>query len=538
MKRTVSLLLSLALMLGCMLLPGAIADDRVAEYDNGMTYGEGYPITKEVIELNVIVNQAPALRPNMATTTVLDYIQEKTNIRLNIRTLADADQRGLIFASRDYPDFAMAIGATTQQRNDAAEAGDLIMIQDLVDQFVPTYRDFFAEYSLAYTNALGSDGKLYSLPFCNFAPFDRDLRDMFMVNTKWIEELGLEIPTTTAEFKEVLKAFRDNAGTGTIPANVEPFRVHNDGNVGGYLDLFNFFGVITTNTDFMAVHDGTVQYSAVDPEAKNVVKYLADLYAEGLILPEMFTNSWDMHLAKISAKEATIGAFFAYNNENTAYFSTLPPLDAENGRTPTIRRQTYTANPNHAFMMFSNNKYPVATMRLMEFWVADPVDAMTVGSGLEGYHWEYNADGKMVDARIVDGNYAYIQSIEDPDKLHQGFWNSFIGIRTPEFYETVYHEVQEDMPNTRAWSFKNVYKDTVYDASYSYIGASLSGDDEVRRAELATEINDLRKTTFANWISGVGDIDAEWDKFVADNDSYGLQEYLALKQLAYDMLTK
>lgn len=535
MKRTVSLLLTLALMLGC-LLPGAMAEERVAEHDNGMTYGEGYPITREVIELDVVVRQSPALRPNMASSTVLDYIEEKTNIRLNVRTLADADQTGLIFASRDYPDFAMAIGSTAQQRTDAAEAGDLVMIQALVDTFVPTYRDFFSEYTLAYNNALGADGLLYSLPFCNFAPYDRDLRDMFLVNTKWIEELGLEIPTTTAELKDVLIAFRDNAGTGSIPADIEPLRIHNDGNVGGYLDIFNFFGVITPNTDFMAVQDGVVTYSAIDPEAKNVLKYMADLYAEGLILPEAFTNSWDMHLAKVSAKEPTIGAYFAYNNENVEYFSTLPPLDAENGRTPTIRRQTYTAGANHAFMMFANNEYPVATMRLMEFWVADPVDTMNVTVGMEGYHWEYNDDGRMVDARVVDGVYSYLWSLEDPDLLHQGYWNSFIGLRTPEFFETVFYEVMNDVPNTRAWAFENIYKEHVFDADYLYMGGTLSGDDEVRRAELAEEINTLRKTTFANWISGVGDIDAEWDQFVEDTYSYGLEEYLALKQKAYDML--
>lgn len=550
MKKTVTFLLTLALLISCLAIPGTLAEDRVAEHDDGMTYATGYPITKEVIELDVIVMGEPAMRPHMADTKVLDYIEERTNIRLNIRTLSDDDQRGLIFASRDYPDFAMNIRSTDQQRLDAAEAGDLVALEPLIDEFAPTWRAFFDEYRLAYHNALGADGTLYTLPWCNFAPYDRNLRDMFMVNRTWCEELGLELPTTLAEFKDVLIAFRDNAGTGSIPAVIEPLHFFKDNQVGGYVDFFNFFGLIVstggnhadaTNADFLSVVDGEVKYQAIDPDAKEVLKYLADLYAEGLITPESFTDTWDMHLAKLGSPEPTVGAYFAFGNNYPNHFSTIAPLDAENGKSPTIRRQTYTANPNHAFMMFEGNPYPVATIRLLEFWVDDLVDMMNVTVGMQDHYWEFNADGKAIEMDFMEDENGRrltaiaIRNEEEGDM--QGYWNSFAGLRTPDFYENDFYEMQNDAEYTRAWSYENFYKDYIYDESYSFMGGALSSDDNVYMAELATEINTLRKTTFANWISGIGDIDAEWDDFVKKTYDYGLEEYLALRQKAFDLLS-
>ena len=50
------------------------------------------------------------------------------------------------------------------------------------------------------------------------------------------------------------------------------------------------------------------------------------------------------------------------------------------------------------------------------------------------------------------------------------------------------------------------------------------------------DIDNLRSTTLARWITGQGDIDAEWDAYVKQMNDLGLQEYLALWQQAYDTL--
>jgi len=56
--------------------------------------------------------------------------------------------------------------------------------------------------------------------------------------------------------------------------------------------------------------------------------------------------------------------------------------------------------------------------------------------------------------------------------------------------------------------------------------------------QIGTDLTNLRKITFAKWISGKGDIDKEWDDFVASNKKLGLDKWLELKQKAYDLVTK
>jgi putative aldouronate transport system substrate-binding protein len=56
--------------------------------------------------------------------------------------------------------------------------------------------------------------------------------------------------------------------------------------------------------------------------------------------------------------------------------------------------------------------------------------------------------------------------------------------------------------------------------------------------QYGTDINTYRKQTFANWITGSGDIDAEWEEYVETMNGLGLEEWLTYKQEAYDVLSK
>ena len=87
---------------------------------------------------------------------------------------------------------------------------------------MPTWREYFKTDDYGRKVATMTDGKIWSLPKVCDSGMGLRMRDEWMINTKWLNELGLEIPTNTDEFYEVLKAFKDNAGKGSIPENVIP----------------------------------------------------------------------------------------------------------------------------------------------------------------------------------------------------------------------------------------------------------------------------------------------------------------------------
>lgn len=522
---------TLALLLVLMLLLPGAALAQEGKLDKGTTNATGYPIVDEPITLKAIVRQQ-SLRPMMAETSVWDYVFEKTNIRVEVSYVKDADQVGLIFASRDYPDFALSIGSTAQQRSDAAEAGDIVMIEDLITQYAPTWRAFFDKHKLAYNASLGADGKLYTLPYIDFADSDRLLRDQWFINTAWLKELGLEKPTTIQEFTAVLQAFKDNAGKGSIPENVLPFFYFFDSYVGGQYDVYGSFGIPVTDGGYLAVLDGEVVYQGVNPAIKEPLKYLRDLYAAGLTPPESFTDDWNMYLTKISSNPAITGSYGAYVNRLPESFDPIPPLDAGNGQQPLIRRQTYTPGPAHAFTLFAKNEYPVATIRLCEFIVENAEHMENVMRGKQGIFWDYTKDGKVQDLLWESDPAGMAANAKD-----LGLHNSFIGLRDENFYANYYNADLEN-PKMRAWAFENIYKPFVPKGEVNYVGGPLDADETSMMNQYAADINGLRKTTFASWITGKGDIDAEWDDFVKKTQDLNLKEYLELRQKAYDKLMK
>lgn len=522
---------ALALTLVCMLLLPGIGLAQEAKLDKGTTNATGYPIVDEPITLKALVRHSN-LRPMMAETSVWDYVFEKTNIRVEVEYVKDADQVGLMFASREYPDFVMTIGSTASQRADAAEAGDLVMIDDLITQYAPTWRAFFDKHKLAYNASLWPDGKLYSLPFIDFNDNDRLLRDQWFINTAWLKELNLEIPTTTEEFTAALKAIKENLGKGSIPANGIPFYYLYDSYIGGQFDIYGSFGIPVTDANHLAVQDGKVVYQAVNPDIKEPLKYLRMLYQEGLTPPESFTDDWSMYITKSSSNPAVVGSYGSYANRLTEAFDPMAPLDSGNGKKPLIRRQTYTPGPAHTFMMFSNNEYPVATIRLCEFVVENVEHMETVLRGKQGIFWDYTEDGRIQDLLWESDPAGMAANAKD-----MGLNNSFVGLRDETFYANYYNADLEN-PKLRAWAYENVYKPFVPEGEVNYVGGSLDSDETSEMNQYATDINDLRKTTFASWITGKGDIDKEWDDFVRKTEALGLDDYLKLRQKAYDKLMK
>ena len=46
------------------------------------------------------------------------------------------------------------------------------------------------------------------------------------------------------------------------------------------------------------------------------------------------------------------------------------------------------------------------------------------------------------------------------------------------------------------------------------------------------------KATISDWIVNGGDVEAAWDDYVAKFESYGVNDYIARRQAAYDAFTK
>ena len=519
MKRFLTLLVACFLVLSM----AAFAENSGGLDKDGVTNATGYPITNEVITLDVVWSYAAA-QDFSEMTNIFDWIEEQTNIRLNLITYTEDDQLALMFASGDFPDLAIRTTATAIQRQNAVDAGDLVELDALIDEYCPTWKAFFEENEL--TDKLTQiNGKRYTLPWVNFAAYDRQLRDLQLIYEPWLDELGMEMPTTIDELTEYLRALKAAAGTGTIPENVMPLYYLAGNWVGGEFNIYSQFGVYMGGADYLVVEDGVVKYQAINEAIKEPLKWMQQMYAEGIIPAECYTDDWATYLTRRQSEPVQCGIHYSYGIYVDG-MTALPPVDSGNGTTPYLTSQSNIPNGEHCFYLFSTNEYPVATMRLMEFFVENVENMTNVCIGLEGEMWEYNEEGQR----------SQIQTMyTEESKPVSGFWNQVPGILADEFYENWDNNEFTD-GGLRAIEFNEKLVGKTVPQDLNYVGGALDEEKTALMAQYYTDIGNCQKATFARWVTTDADIDAEWDAFVEEINSYNLEAWLELKQEAYDLI--
>jgi putative aldouronate transport system substrate-binding protein len=196
-----------------------------------------------------------------------------------------------------------------------------------------------------------------------------------------------------------------------------------------------------------------------------------------------------------------------------------------------MRRQAYVPNPAYTFSIFEGNPNPAAAVKLCEYIASDVEANMTIARGIKDVLWNFRPDGRVQELFWV----------ESPDKMKEfgqkvGFHNAFTVLWDKNFYQKYYYNKDAEIENTRTWAFNNIYKNYLGPEGSAYVSSPLSTDEENWMKVLSTDITNFRMKTFAEWITTNANIDAEWDTYVAEIKKLHVDEFLALKQKAYDAI--
>lgn len=120
----------------------------------------------------------------------------------------------LMFATGDFVDVMFGGSFSNSQLEIAANSGSVVELSGLLAENAPTWKKAFDENPMYYAASKFGEDKLYSLPNIRTLDADRGIRDVWWINQKWMDELNLKMPTTLAEFTDILRAFKANAGKG------------------------------------------------------------------------------------------------------------------------------------------------------------------------------------------------------------------------------------------------------------------------------------------------------------------------------------
>ncbi|TLS51680.1 extracellular solute-binding protein [Paenibacillus antri] len=225
----------------------------------------------------------------------VQYVAEQTGVEYELITTPPGSEPNeyvnLMIASDDLPDILRPIGGVEQT---LIQQGGALPLDDLLPEYAPNVWKSIPQEAWDVVRSASEDGKIYYVPKVFLVPERAPL-----IRQDWLDKLGLEMPKTVEEYKEMLRAFRDNDPNGNGQADELPTTGRE---LGRWMDhLFAIYGVaMWEGYPEWDIYNGEIQYAGVTENMKAAIAFARDLYAEKLLDNETFLNKGDVWTAKIN----------------------------------------------------------------------------------------------------------------------------------------------------------------------------------------------------------------------------------------------
>lgn len=485
----------------------------------------GLPIVEETVTLTFSGQKAP-LAPDFASMELVQQWEADTNVAITWENLPDSvyqEKKNLLLASGDLPDAFYNTGFSPSDISTYGANGTLIPLEDLIEEYAPNLQAVFEKRPEIKAAVTSSDGHIYTLPRVEelgigAVPF------FLSINKTWLDALGLPVPQTIEEFEAALEAFKTGDPNGNGIADEIPFSFINNWWCADVGDVMAALGGMPDNADHRIVRDGKVIYTAAQPEYADAISKLNDWYDRGLIDPEALTQDDKTYLAKGKTQDPTLGAYVWWETEEVVGpdraddYVLVGALDGVSGRL--VGHSNGSDFKGGAFAITNANKYPDVTMRWVDE-LYDPAMSAQVSWGPIGTTLEENAEGVLQQAQLPEGTSAgELRQKVAPDGVSALLKEDFENVVLPEPRATA--RLDDLNEYYLPWAEKEWYPNVPF------------SEEEIQEiASIETEIKALVNAKRAEWIAR-GGIDDQWDGYVDQLKTMGLDRMVELYQQAYD----
>lgn len=482
MKKLVSLLL--ALILVCAALP-ALAEDT------------------SVVTLDVFMSNNRSM--NDATNLTRQYMIDNIGVDLNL-IQGDGStfdqQLALYITDKNMPDVVhCSYTAWKGYVGDGAWA-------DIAPYLNAEDYPYLMEYVGDNWSYMMEDGAIYGIPSVLGVPTNY----VIDIRKDWLDNLNLEIPVTIEDFTNVMRAFTNDDPDGDGQKNTYGL------SAPGYTYLSFLMGAFGASAErqFFLNEDDTITTNAISEQLKDALYYLRDIYAEGLIDPEMFTASSIQSFEKWGRGEMGIwsnnwnrggDAYSKYDFANTqpgAEVEIIMPPVGENGLSGNMSQAPFSKCLGVSYQCAEEEIK--AALRLLNFQ-ASPLGWRIVMYGMEDEFFTYDEETNMT---------TWYFGVNNSFKSKSGKYET----SDMEVYKLLYHE------DWQAQSYK--LSDDIVNRMLSK-GSDMRFEQPVlqdvfnmfmseERLEYQSELDKYFKQNILAFIMGDKDLDTEWDSYV--------QEYL------------
>lgn len=499
-----------------------------------------FPVVKEPVSIKTAIRIHPKIE-DLETNQYTLMVEKDTGVEFDFQELpwADTNQKVmLMFASNDLPEVFIGVNLPDAAILDYGIQGLIMPLNDLIEKYGIETKAMWAEAkddpNLANTMK-AADGNYYYLPKYSEQTLNTYNHRCY-VYTPWLEKLGLDYPTTTDEYYEMLKAFKTKDPNGNGKADEAPYLGQNNDLMPSF--FINSF-IYDDNNDRFIVEKGKVDVTYKRPEFKEALMWLNRLVEEGLLDTLTFTQDQNALKSIMNQEDVIVGSFaqstktgvldrnIPFSNQRSKEYYPIMPLKGPKGvqltyPTPTI--------PQPLFFLTSECANPGAAFRVGDYMLA-PEQTMISRWGFEGTNWVDPKPGVLG----YDGKQAFFEKINDVwgMKTHNVHWQ----YTNPGFHprNIIDGTVTPDDPLDYMyvqWKSAVAMSEFVPE-EFVPRKLTMTMEEMDRWATLQPSIRTYLDENIAKFIIGDRSFD-EWDAFLAEFDKMNLDEFISLVQTAYD----
>lgn len=407
-------------------------------------------------------------------------------------------------------------------------------LTDYIQEYAPDYYAFL-QTNPAYDKAMKDDqGRYYCFGFFRE---DGGWNDSYLgpvIRTDWLEECGLEIPTTISELENVIRVFNETYGA-TFDAAASRIKET------GFSGAFGAYGNYNVGNYSWYVKDGTVGLGQAEDEWRDYVSWQNALWEDGLIdqdiLSEDDTTIKDkVYNDKVGVSITSMGQMNIWNNDlvaagKEAVWVGIPNITGDDGTLSCVFGGQGIGTNTAVITTTADEETMKLCLKMLNYAYTEE-GFLYWNYGTEGVSWEYDENGVPKFTSLVTDD-----ADTDPMTKYNGAtWgnsciqatnllylkNSEAAIAANDAWYYIYDDEEKNLEVTGGWRYP--------------VGITYTTEEADEMDEIGQNIGTYVSESYASFLTGASDVndDTVWEAYLADLESYNLSRILEIRQAAYD----
>lgn len=461
-------------------------------------------------------------------TAVFKEMNQRTNVTLEMSLASSPEtamtEINLIIASGDYPDLINNLqGYYSSGLDSAIEQEVIVDILDYED-IMPNYFAKLRERD-AMEDATTEDGHIGVV--YQISKGSDTVQSGLTLRKDWMEELGVDAPTTYDELHDLLMQFKDKYNVS------QPLYVPKSGTPDTMFDGFGTELDYVMNNEMGSapwnyVDNGNgldVVFGFMDDSYFDILELMHNWYSDGLFSADYLNNNYNVDADNLTSGDfaclfATEQSLNAGNTFQAHMWDAYPNVSLDGGKIRSSSETTSAiAAQGYSITTTCENKELAA--QWLDYQYTDESYLLN-NYGLEGQGFEYNDQGEPALTDLIMNN---------PDGIPQAYTQFIYLSVTGSFYldndRFKSNYCEEAKACNDVWQSAYDY----YDTPYNTRAISLTTEETERYAQIFSDISTYCNQAIAEFITGQNALTQEsFDAFRENLTTMGIDDCQAIWQ--------